>query len=85
MNADVSSGKVITLQMGTAGELADLAVGDSVVIGVSTATGAANNEASELGEVASISGNSITFVADLTFDYKRGDYVTWHRPFVDPG
>ena len=82
--ADVSSGADITLAMGTDGELADLKAGDSVVIGVSTATGSANAQAAELGEVSSISGNTVTLTANLTHDYKRGDYVTWHRPFVDP-
>ena len=65
------------------GPLADLAAGDTIVIGMSTATGEDNIQSEELAEVASISGNTITLKADLEKDFNVGDQVVWHRPFVD--
>lgn len=81
--SSVTSGKSITLELGASGPLADLAAGDTIVIGMSTATGEDNIQTEELVEVASVSGNTITLKADLKKDFNVGDQVVWHRPFVD--
>ena len=81
--ADYSSGTTITLERGDEGAFAELKEGDRLKMDFSS--NSANPEAQEDVEVASaaVSGKTLTIEGTgLTNDYKAGDQILWHRPFI---
>ena len=81
--ADYSSGNTITLERGDEGSFAELKAGDRIKMDFSS--NSTNPEAQEDAVVATaaVSGKTLTIEgAGLTNDYKAGDQILWHRPFI---